>query len=170
MKCVMKAVSPPWYKQFWPWFLLFFPLVTIIACIGLITFAVGNGPDMVVDGYYKKGKAINLELSKFNKAKALYLHGDLDIDQERVVFRFTKGDASKVAALNIGLYHRTIEEKDIRFRLTQNARGEFTALLDSPIPQGAYTVFITPFDDSWKLKENIQLPLNGTVKVDPEYK
>ena len=63
----------PWYKNFWPWFLISFPLAAIIGCAGLIYMAIGNGPDMVVDDYYKKGKAINLELSKFNKAKALYL-------------------------------------------------------------------------------------------------
>ncbi|WP_105213554.1 FixH family protein [Pseudoalteromonas sp. T1lg22] len=162
--------TTPWYKQFWPWFLLFFPLTTIIACIGLITMAVGNGPDMVVDDYYKKGKAINLELTKFDKAKALYLHGDLQFTDERISFAFTKGDDSKVAALNIGLYHRTLSDKDVSFRLTQNAHGQFTTLLDKPIEQGAYTVFITPFDDSWKLKENIQLPQADTIKVSPEYK
>ncbi|MBS3796907.1 FixH family protein [Pseudoalteromonas sp. BDTF-M6] len=162
--------ATPWYKQFWPWFLLFFPLATIIACVGLITLAVGNGPDMVVDDYYKKGKAINLELTKFDKAKALYLHGDLQITDERISFAFTKGDDSKVAALNIGLYHRTISDKDLTFRLTKNARGQFTTLLDTPVEQGAYTVFITPFDDTWKLKENIQLPQAGAIKVSPEYK
>ena len=58
--------------------------------------AIGNGPDMVIDDYYKKGKAINLELSKFNKAKALYLHGDLNVADDKVTFVFTKGDASNV--------------------------------------------------------------------------
>ena len=82
----------PWYKNFWPWFLIFFPLAAIIGCITLIITAVGNGPDMVVDDYYKKGKAINLELTKFEKAKALFLHGKLNVTNERASFAFTKGD------------------------------------------------------------------------------
>jgi len=69
----------PWYKNFWPWFLIFFPSAAIIGCISLFFTAIGNGPDMVVDDYYKKGKAINLELTKFDKAKALYLHGELNV-------------------------------------------------------------------------------------------
>ena len=102
----------PWYKHFWPWFLMFFPVATIVACIGLVVFAVGNGPDMVVDDYYKKGKAIDLELSKFNKAKALYLHGDLNVESDFVEFKFTKGDFSKVTALKASFYHRTIKKHD----------------------------------------------------------
>ncbi|MBQ4809887.1 FixH family protein [Pseudoalteromonas luteoviolacea] len=159
----------PWYKNFWPWFLMFFPLVTIIACVILVTVAVGNGPDMVVDDYYKKGKAINLELSKFNKAKALYLHGDLRIENDRVSFNFTKGDHSKVNALKVSFYHRTIKEYDFSLTLLANASGAFTGLLEEP-HQGAFTVFIEPMDGSWKMKENLQLPSESLISITPQYK
>ncbi|WP_125780371.1 FixH family protein [Pseudoalteromonas rubra] len=159
----------PWYKNFWPWFLMFFPLVTIIACVFLVIFAVGNGPDMVVDDYYKKGKAINLELSKFDKAKALYLHGDIDVSDDRVSFTFTKGDHSKVNALKASFYHRTVKKYDFEVTLLANASGEFTAILDKP-HHGAFTVFLEPMDQSWKLKEKLQLPTTQKVAISPEYK
>ncbi|MBE0346787.1 hypothetical protein PPEP_a2906 [Pseudoalteromonas peptidolytica F12-50-A1] len=148
---------------------MFFPLVTVVACVFLITFAVGNGPDMVVDDYYKKGKAINLELSKFDKAKALYLHGDLQVAEQKVTFKFTKGDASKVHALKLSFYHRTIEKYDFDVTLTKNASGAFTGLFDEP-HEGAFTVFIEPMDNSWKMKEKIQLPHNGIIAITPQYK
>ena len=159
----------PWYKNFWPWFLIFFPLVAIIGCISLFITAIGNGPDMVVDDYYKKGKAINLELTKFEKAKALYLHGELNVTNERVSFKFTKGDSSDIHALKLSFYHRTIKAHDFEATLTPNANKEFTALLDK-YTQGAYSVFIEPVDGSWKLKENIILPTEETVLVNPNYK
>ena len=159
----------PWYKNFWPWFLIFFPLVAIIGCISLFITAIGNGPDMVVDDYYKKGKAINLELTKFEKAKALYLHGGLNVTNERVSFKFTKGDSSNVHALKLSFYHRTIKAHDFTATLTPNANQEFTALLDKYTP-GAYSVFIEPIDGSWKMKENITLPTEQTVLVTPNYK
>ena len=159
----------PWYKNFWPWFLIFFPLVAIIGCITLIITAVGNGPDMVVDDYYKKGKAINLELTKFEKAKALFLHGELNVTNERVSFKFTKGDYTNVPALKLSFYHRTIKAHDFAATLTSNANKEFTALLDNYTP-GVYSVFIEPVDGSWKLKENITLPTAETVLVTPNYK
>ena len=159
----------PWYKNFWPWFLIFFPLVAIIGCISLFITAIGNGPDVVVDDYYKKGKAINLELTKFEKAKALYLHGELNVTNERVSFRFSKGDFSNVHALKLSFYHRTIKAHDFAVTLTPNANQEFTALLNE-YTQGAYSVFIEPIDGSWKMKENITLPTGQTVLVTPNYK
>ncbi|GAA60876.1 CcoH-like protein [Pseudoalteromonas sp. BSi20652] len=159
----------PWYKNFWPWFLIFFPLVAIIGCISLFITAIGNGPDMVVDDYYKKGKAINLELTKFEKAKALYLHGDLNVTNERVSFKFTKGDTSNINALKLSFYHRTIKEHDFEATLTPNANQEFTALLNE-YTTGAYSVFIEPIDGSWKMKENIALPTEKAVLVTPNYK
>ncbi|CCQ12133.1 Putative analog of CcoH, COG3198 [Pseudoalteromonas luteoviolacea B = ATCC 29581] len=159
----------PWYKNFWPWFLMFFPLVTIVACVLLVFVAVGNGPDLVVDDYYKKGKAINLELTKFDKAKALYLHGDLTVSDNRAVFTFTKGDHSKVTAIKASFYHRTIKIHDFSTTLLKNADGQFTATLQQFEP-GAYTVFLQPMDESWKLKENIHLPTENTVSISPEYK
>lgn len=158
----------PWYKSFWPWFLISFPLIAIIGCIGLLFTAIGNGPDMVVDDYYKKGKAINLELSKFNKAKALYLHGEFNATEDRVVFKFTKGDASQVHALKLSFYHRTIEAHDFQLTLTKNAHGDFTALLDAFQP-GAYTVFIEPTDLSWKLKHDLTLPTKQVELISPDY-
>ncbi len=159
----------PWYKNFWPWFLIFFPLVAIIGCISLFITAIGNGPDMVVDDYYKKGKAINLELTKFEKAKALYLHGELNVTNDRVSFKFTKGDSSNVHVLKLSFYHRTIKAHDFTATLTPNANQEFTALLNE-YTQGAYSVFIEPIDGSWKMKENITLPTEQTVLVTPNYK
>ncbi|NYR13565.1 FixH family protein [Pseudoalteromonas sp. MIP2626] len=159
----------PWYKNFWPWFLIFFPSAAIIGCISLFFTAIGNGPDMVVDDYYKKGKAINLELTKFDKAKALYLHGELNVTSERVGFKFTKGDTSNIHALKLSFYHRTIKAYDFEATLTPNANQEFTALLDG-FTDGAYSVFIEPIDGSWKLKENITLPTTLAVLVTPNYK
>ena len=158
----------PWYKHFWPWFLMFFPVATIVACIGLVVFAVGNGPDIVVDDYYKKGKAIDLELSKFNKAKALYLHGDLNVESDFVEFKFTKGDFSKVTALKASFYHRTIKKHDFEVNLLANANGSFTAILED-IQLGAYTIFIEPMDGSWKMKEDLLIPTIETIEVSPEY-
>ncbi|QTH71751.1 FixH family protein [Pseudoalteromonas xiamenensis] len=159
----------PWYKNFWPWFLMFFPLVSIVACVLLVFVAVGNGPDLVVDDYYKKGKAINLELTKFDKAKALYLHGDLDVAEHRIAFDFTKGDHSQVTALKASFYHRTIKKHDFNVTLLQNADGHFTATVEHYEP-GAYTIFLEPMDGSWKLKENLELPTKQTISISPDYK
>ncbi len=159
----------PWYKQFWPWFLMFFPVVTIVGCVLLVLLAVGNGPDMVVDDYYKKGKAINLELDKYNKAKALFLHGNMAIDGDLVTFTFTKGDYDTISAIKLSAYHATQEAKDVETTLTKNARGGFSGILPTELT-GRYTLFLSPMDDSWKLKHSITLPDNTPFTVAPNFK
>ena len=159
----------PWYKNFWLLFLILFPLIAIIVSVSFLFTALDNGPDMVIDDYYKKGKAINLELSKFDKAKALYLHGDLTVQHDKVSFKFNKGDTSNIHSLKLSFYHRTIKAHDFDLHLTPNANGEFTAITE-PFTPGNYSVFIEPTDGSWKLKENITLPTEQSIAVTPEYK
>ena len=59
--------TTPCYKQFWPWFIIVISAGTIVACITLLIYMSDKGLLMVVGDCYKKGKAINLKLSKFNR-------------------------------------------------------------------------------------------------------
>lgn len=163
----MKNTS--WYKQFWPWFIFFIPASAVIACITLLIYMSDKGPSMVVDDYYKKGKAVNLELSKFKQAKALYLHADLTIKDGIITLNFTKGDHRNAPALKLAFYHTTLKEKDLDLVLTPNANGGFSTVTEKLLDE-RYTVFIEPMDGSWKLKETISLPYDGVFKIKPEYK
>ncbi|MCF1439106.1 MAG: FixH family protein, partial [Shewanella sp.] len=49
----------PWYKQFWPWFLITLPLCAVIASLATMKIAVDNKDALVAEEYYKEGKAIN---------------------------------------------------------------------------------------------------------------
>lgn len=159
----------PWYKQFWPWFIIFIPAGTVVACITLLVYMSDKGPSMVVDDYYKKGKAINLELSKFNRAKALFIHADLTINDGVVKVSFTKGDPLNPPALKASFYHTTLKENDLTLMLSPNANGDFSGVTDK-LRDDRYTVFIEPINGEWKLKENITLPYGDAFKIKPEYK
>lgn len=124
---------------------------------------------MVVDDYYKKGKAINLELSKFDRAKALYLHADLTVSNGVVTVNFTKGDSLKPAALKVSFYHTTLKDKDVDLMLAPNANGAYSGVSEKLL-DARYTVFIEPIGGEWKLKENIKLPYDSAFKIKPEYK
>ena len=65
----MKNTNKAWFKQFWPWFLIILPLTAVIAATNLLFTALDNKPDMVVDDYYSKGKAINEDLTLIKNAK-----------------------------------------------------------------------------------------------------
>ncbi len=52
-------MNTPWYKQFWPWFLIAVPLITLVMGGVLLKLAISTEDSLVVDDYYKEGKAIN---------------------------------------------------------------------------------------------------------------
>jgi hypothetical protein len=52
----------PWYRQFWPWFLIVLPGTAVIASLATAYVAINN-QDPIVDGnYYKHGLTINEKL------------------------------------------------------------------------------------------------------------
>ena len=67
----------PWYRQLWPWLLMSMPAAAVVG--GAITFwlAATSNNALVVDDYYREGKAINLELDRDRTAAQLGLSAEL---------------------------------------------------------------------------------------------
>ena len=63
--------TTPWYKQFWPWFLLFLPACAVVASISTFIIAQKNSPSLVIKNYYKEGLAFNSKAKLLTKAKEL---------------------------------------------------------------------------------------------------
>ncbi len=69
--------STPWYRQVWPWALMAGPFAVVIAG-GVTAWLAASAPDaMVVDDYYKEGRAINLSLQRDQKALQLGLGAEI---------------------------------------------------------------------------------------------
>lgn len=49
----------PWYRQGWPWFIISIPATSVILGFNLLYLAHQTNNSLVVDDYYKAGKAIN---------------------------------------------------------------------------------------------------------------
>ncbi len=73
----LREDSEPWYRQFWPWFLIALPATVVVA--GFVTLYIANrhADDLVVDDYYKDGLAINQQLEKKAQAEAAGLSASL---------------------------------------------------------------------------------------------
>ncbi len=71
--------SRPWYKQFWPWFLIALPTTVIIACFFTIYLAIVNPLNMVKDNYYKEGLEINKDFSQQQLALDLGIRSELSV-------------------------------------------------------------------------------------------
>ena len=63
--------TPPWYRQFWPWFLIALPGSVVIASLVTVYIAFSGADSLVVDNYYRDGLAINQVLEQDRRAEAL---------------------------------------------------------------------------------------------------
>ena len=70
-------VSKPWYKEPWPWLLAIMPLTAVIAGGFTVWFAVTSSDGLVVDDYYKQGKAINQTKERDRQAQLLGIRAQL---------------------------------------------------------------------------------------------
>lgn len=74
------VTTTPWYRQRWPWLLIAPPLTAVIGGIITITLAVLSDDGVVAADYYKRGLAINAELSRSQHATELGLQGEVRAD------------------------------------------------------------------------------------------
>lgn len=148
----------PWHKQFWPWFLLAIPGITIVWCIFMIYLAISGRDPMVTDDYYKDGLAINQELERGQNAKAMGLSALLQLDDAgRINIRLNAllatplENATAPAYLILKLEHPTQAQKDQTLQVARLGNGLYQVLLDEPIDGRWYLDLRNP-DNSWRLK------------------
>lgn len=70
--------SEPWYRQFWPWFLIALPTVVVCASLYTLVLAIRYSDPLVSDNYYRDGLAINERLSQDEHARALGLSARIE--------------------------------------------------------------------------------------------
>lgn len=159
-------MNTPWYKQFWPWFLITVPVITVIMSGVLIHFATSTQDTLVIDDYYKEGKAINARLDKVEEARRLNITTDLMVEENRVAVKFHSGIPQDGTALKIAFYHVTLADRDAELLLTRDAtgvyRGATEALLD-----GKWRISLTPIDESWKIQNTVLLPQSQKITFNP---
>lgn len=156
----------PWHKQFWPWFLIVVPVVTLGLSVMLITLAVSTEDSLVIDDYYKKGKAINRQLDKIQKARDLGLNGELWIEDNRVKVHFTDNTPSDGSALEMKFHHATLESKDFSLMLVQDGAGDYVGEA-AVLIEGHWRLTLTPFHKQWKIQQSVALPQEAAILFTP---
>lgn len=156
----LKQDTTPWYKQFWPWFLLGIPLITIFYCAIMIYLAITTENSLVSDNYYKDGLAINQRLSMDQKAKELGLKAELTFsDNGRVALTLTGDLTTPPSYLTLKLLHPTLDGQDVEVKLLPEPGNKYSALLAAPL-QGRRYIDISSHDLQWRLKGEGSFPSN----------
>ncbi|RUO34964.1 FixH family protein [Aliidiomarina soli] len=161
------AENTPWYKHFWVWWLIGAKVAVISACFYTGWLIYHNPASMVIDDYYKEGRTINLQLTKVARAEELGIAFDVSISERQLMFRFTEYEPEQRAALHVVMYHPTLDEKDFELRVPHAGEGWYRAELPREI-SGHWRIIIEPFDEEWRVSDNIHLPQDENFTLTPE--
>lgn len=156
--------TKPWYKQFWPWFLIALPGSTVLASIYMVSLAVRTADSMVEGDYYKEGLAINESLAEERLARELAVEVDLQFQDSRLSLE-TRSAAGEPRAELVLFQHPLDDELD--FTLTVN-----DALLSLPSGAnvaGRWYLEVQGSSDqgAWKLKGDHDFRNSATAKLRP---
>jgi len=158
--CIMSK-ELPWYKQFWPWFLIVLPLCAVIASLTTLKIALDNSDSLVAEDYYKKGKAINMDLRKIKYAQQIGIKFLVKVGDKEVQITQHGGPQYR-AALNVRFYHPTMADKDFNLHATADANYIYHIPLTDAI-SGPWEVRLEGFDAKWRIQQRIN------IKDDVEY-
>ncbi|WP_416308510.1 FixH family protein [Neptunicella sp. SCSIO 80796] len=156
----------PWYKQFWPWFLIFVPVITVIVSMNLMYVAINTEDSLVVDDYYKQGKAINIQLEKIQKARELGIQGKLSVEPHRIVVQLESDQPLDGSALRLDFHHATLSKQDFQVNLLRNATGQYVAEYEHVI-DGKWHLTLTSFDQKWKIQQVVTFPHQDEIALIP---
>jgi hypothetical protein len=158
--------SAPWYAHRWPWLLMLGPAIIVVA--GVITGYVAHTRQdaMVVDDYYKRGKAINLDLRRDRVASAQALAVALRYDPAAHAVR---GELSArgqpvTAPFHIQLAHSTQPAKDIVLAAYPDAQGRFAAPLPK-LEQARWQVNVEGGKRDWRLVAEWRYPAQQSIAI-----
>ncbi len=149
--------SKPWYKQFWPWFVISLPATAVVGGLITVVIAVNNKPDIVRDDWYKDGFAIQQRKDRTERAKALGIKFDYTLEQDTQKLHLTPVgvDTTATPILVVSLQHPTLEARDIEATAALMPDGRYSALLQSK-PEGLYRAQISAPGGDWQINGEIQ--------------
>ncbi|MDP5191187.1 FixH family protein [Rheinheimera baltica] len=159
----MQQDTKPWYKQLWPWLLIAIPVFTLIKAVHTVIIMQQHSPDLVVDDYYKAGRAINMQLAKYREAALRNLQASILIAGNKAIVRFADS-AVLEGAVHLDFYHPTLAAKD--FALDAERSGELLYVATLPVtPDGKWQLVVSDASKQWKLRATLELPATTEIKL-----
>jgi len=155
-----------WYKEPWAWLVFILPAIAVIASITTYFIANHEPDSLVIGDYYKRGKAINFEISKIKLAQKLGMQFALKLTDNELVIKPT-GIEKEFPLLNVNFYHPTLANKDFYLALTADANGNFRHHFKTPI-SGKWRITLSSFKNNWRIEKVIHLPQSNFIDIKPD--
>lgn len=148
--------TQPWYRQFWPWFLIILPASVVVAALATAYIANRGADDLVVTDYYKDGLAINRQLEKKQRATKLGISATLRFNADRVSVDMVGPIAE--TELQLLLSHPMEADRDFTVTLTRVSPNVYSGILAHAITPHWHWTLAPPEGQVWRLDGDVQAP------------
>lgn len=166
---IINTDTKPWYKQFWPWFIIFFPFVSVVAGLTTVVIAINNADSLVADDYYKEGLAINQVLDRDRKASELGLSANIMLNRSTQQLRLILKSSQNISLpeeLQLSMLHPTQAERDKAW-LLRHEQGDVYSTDTGSLVAGSWHIVLEPLDKEWRLAGRIAVPRETTISLTP---
>ena len=159
----------PWYKHRWPWLLMMGPFAVVIAGSITIWIAMTQQDALVVDDYYKQGKAINQDLRRDRVATDLGMQFLAHYDASTRVLSGTVSNKAKqnIGSISVRLIHATIPEKDVVLLVQPDTAGNFSIALPM-LDMGRWQVLVENENRDWRLNGIWTWPAQPDIVIEAD--
>jgi uncharacterized protein len=165
---VKQVETRPWYKHRWPWFIMLGPFMVVVAGFITMYIAYTRQDALVVDDYYKQGKAINQDLRREHAAASMNLSANLRFDpaEGKLTGVFNSPEKRADGILVLRMVHSTQPEKDVVFDVKAAADGSFSVALPM-LEKARWQLIIEDEARTWRLSGEWIWPQQRTASLKP---
>ncbi|WP_151634734.1 FixH family protein [Noviherbaspirillum aerium] len=158
--------AAPWYAHRWPWLLMLGPIIVVIAGIHTTWIAFTRQDALVVDDYYKQGKAINQDLSRDRVAASMKLQATMryDASSGQLLGSVRSLGQPVGGPLTIKLVHSTQPQKDVLLQVRPDAEGNFSAALPM-LDRARWQVSLEGAERNWRVHDVWDWPVQRSVSL-----
>ena len=114
--------TKPWYRQFWPWFIIALPASAVVGGLTTVWIAMQTSDSLVLQSEDGVRNASDRRVAAERFASQLGLAALLDIDLSTGVVRavMRSGDLDEIpASLNLELSHPAFADRDVALTLSK---------------------------------------------------
>lgn len=155
------TIVKPWYRQFWPWFIMALPATAVVAGLSTVYIAFKYQDSVVRDDWYQDGKSINLDMAREKRAQLLGITADMAFDAVTGDIRLTLHNKQATllpASLKLILSHVTRADLDQSVTLQRQHDGAYHGVLGHAL-RGNFDIELAGSD--WRLIDSTTFPLPG---------
>ncbi|GHE20759.1 FixH family protein [Halomonas urumqiensis] len=158
----------PWYKQFWPWFLIGLLAMAISVSTTFAVLSVRTFDGMAQEDYYEHGKAINMVLAKQRTAADHGISGQLRLDPLTSDLVLDLEGEARPERLILKLIFPTEDDRDMALTLTHVRDGRYLGQAPDNL---RYRWYLQLEPDSaspeWRLVGEARFPTESHITLTP---